>query len=236
MSRLTPRRTVVGYLAIAGAILVVWGAAEVAVREKETGSSEPSVSVVESPEAASPSTDLIEKLIQLPIGPSPYLREAFGQRWADVDRTGCDQRNESLAAAMTEISYRAGTNDCVVETGTFHDVYDGSSWPFSKTQDGGGIEIDHIVPLEHAWDMGASTWTEGEREQFANELGNLQATAGTYNSAKGSKSPHEWMPPDVAYHCTYLQRWSEIKVTWGLALEAAERDYLLNELTRCSAS
>ena len=218
------------------AVLGVLGAGQLSESVSDQSPISPSVSASSVP--SSPPSELMVQLSSLPTGPvaptETYQRAAFGQRWADVDRTGCDQRNEALAQAMTEISYRAGTRDCVVEAGTFHDVYDGTSWLFVKSQDGGGVEIDHIVPLAHAWEMGAASWTEGQRELFANELVNLQATAGTYNSSKGTKSPHEWMPADVAYQCTYVQRWSEIKVTWGLALEELERDYLLKELDRCS--
>lgn len=189
------------------------------------------------PSAQGAATELTNQLLQLPAGPiappAPYDRAEFGQRWADVDRSGCDQRNESLSSAMTEISYRAGTHDCVVETGTFHDAYDGTSWSFAKSEDGGGVQIDHVVPLAHAWEMGAGDWTEDEREVFANELINLQPTAGTYNGSKGSRGPLEWMPVDETYHCTYLRRWTQIKVTWELAVTDDERTFLSDSLMVC---
>lgn len=184
-------------------------------------------------------SELQEQVAQLPVGPltppMPYDREEFGQRWADVDRTGCDQRNESLALSMTEISYRAGTHDCVVASGTFHDVYDGATWTFTKSQDGGGVQIDHVVPLAHAWEMGAAAWTQEQRQTFANDLTNLQATAGTYNASKGSRTPLEWLPADTAYQCTYLQRWAQIKTTWNLAVTEPERSFLSDRLTTCGS-
>src|SRR3546814_5849449 len=50
-----------------------------------------------------------------------YQRDEFGQRWADIDRNGCDQRNDALAAALENVTTKPGTHDCVVLTGTLHD-------------------------------------------------------------------------------------------------------------------
>lgn len=197
----------------------------------------PSITLPALPTSAVEPTELTVQITDLPSGPittdTPYDRDLFGQSWADIDHTGCDQRNEALALAMTEISYRADTRECVVESGTFHDAYDGTSWPFVKSQDGGGVEIDHIVPLAHAWEMGAAAWSPEQREVFANDLINVQATAGTYNGSKGSRGPLEWMPADTTYHCTYLERWAQIKVDWDLAVTEDERTHLVTHLAAC---
>ncbi len=34
-----------------------------------------------------------------------------------------------------------------------------------------GLDIDHLVPLDEAWDCGASAWSAAEREAYANDLG-----------------------------------------------------------------
>lgn len=184
-------------------------------------------------------SELMTQLAALPTGPVPaadYDRDEFGQRWADVDRTGCDQRNEALAAAMTDVVFRVGTHDCVVESGIFYDVYDGSSWPFTKSEDGGGIQVDHVVPLSHAWAMGAAAWSAEQRVTFANELANLQPTANAYNQGKSDSGPTEWLPPNGDYQCEYLERWAQIKVTWSLAVADDERALLLDRLAGCPAS
>jgi hypothetical protein len=50
-----------------------------------------------------------------------YAREEFGQAWADVDHNGCDTRNDILARELAGVTYKPGTRDCVVATGTLAD-------------------------------------------------------------------------------------------------------------------
>ena len=45
-----------------------------------------------------------------PIG--GYDRDEFGQKWADVDRNGCDQRNDVLRRDMRNLHTKPGTNGC----------------------------------------------------------------------------------------------------------------------------
>jgi hypothetical protein len=50
-----------------------------------------------------------------------YTRDEFGPAWADTDRNGCDTRNDILARDMTNETFKQGTNNCVVMTGTLAD-------------------------------------------------------------------------------------------------------------------
>lgn len=75
----------------------------------------------------------------------------FGQRWSDdvdVDggHNGCDTRNDLLAAAMTDITYKPGTNRCVVLSGTMTDPYSQTVIEFRRPTSGqpASVEIDHI--------------------------------------------------------------------------------------------
>ena len=73
-----------------------------------------------------------------------YSREAFGQRWADIDRNGCATRNDVLKRDLTGSSFKAGTRDCKVMTGTLADPYTGQQLNFT-TVDADAIQIDHLV-------------------------------------------------------------------------------------------
>jgi len=46
-----------------------------------------------------------------------YRRDQFGPAWADVNRNGCDTRNDVLARDLTQVTFQAGTHHCVVESG-----------------------------------------------------------------------------------------------------------------------
>ena len=58
-----------------------------------------------------------------------YSRDEFVPAWADVDRNGCDTRNDILARDLIDETFRPGTNKCVVTTGLLTDkLPPGWSW------------------------------------------------------------------------------------------------------------
>jgi hypothetical protein len=61
-----------------------------------------------------------------------YTRDQFGQAWADVDRNGCDTRNDILKRDLTSTTYKAKTRNCVVLSGTLLDRYSGESINFVR--------------------------------------------------------------------------------------------------------
>lgn len=163
--------------------------------------------------------------------PVPYDRAAFGRRWADVDRNGCDQRNDALAAAMSQLQARPGTRGCVIESGMLHDAYTGQRAPFVKSSN--DVHIDHLVPLAHAWHAGAWQWEPARREQFANDLELLVPTAGAVNRAKSDSPVQDWQPPDPGARCAYADAWIEAKRRWGLSVTTDELEYLKQMSVTC---
>jgi hypothetical protein len=55
----------------------------------------------------------------------------FGQAWADVDRNGCDTRNDILKRDLTAITFTSSV-PCKVQTGTLADPYTGSVISFVR--------------------------------------------------------------------------------------------------------
>ena len=90
-----------------------------------------------SPPAAA-SGDAASALEKLPVkGRAPktgYDREQFGPAWSDVDRNGCDTRNDILKRDLAGETFKPGTHDCVVLTGTLSDPYTGKKITFSRGQ------------------------------------------------------------------------------------------------------
>ncbi|QWW19697.1 HNH endonuclease [Schaalia sp. 19OD2882] len=167
--------------------------------------------------------------------PAPaYQREAFGQRWADADRNGCDTRNDILGRDLARPRFKAGTNDCVVVSGTLAEPYTGAVVEFTR---GAGtsdmVQVDHVVALADAWRSGAWQWDAATRERFANDPENLLAVDGRANRDKGASSADEWMPPDAAFHCTYARTQIQVKHRWALSVTAAEREALASALLTC---
>ena len=156
----------------------------------------------------------------------------FGPAWADVDRNGCDQRNDVLHRDLTGVEVREGTQNCVVIAGVLDDPYTGETVPFEKA-DAGNVPIDHVVPLAAAWVQGAADWTTQERTAFANDLGNLMATTREQNSAKGDSTADEWVPPDPTYACSYATVVITVKDRYALSVTPAEADELEALLATC---
>src|ERR687889_2014458 len=82
-----------------------------------------------SPSSSNPeeAAAALARLETIPVkGRAPktgYSRDEFGPAWADVDRNGCDTRNDILARDLTDETVKAGTRDCVVLSGTLADPY-----------------------------------------------------------------------------------------------------------------
>ena len=156
----------------------------------------------------------------------------FGPAWADVDRNGCDQRNDVLHRDLTDVQVREGTQGCVVVGGVLDDPYTGAVLPFVKAE-AAEVPIDHVVPLAAAWVQGAAGWTPEQRALFANDLTNLIATTRAENSAKGDSTADEWVPPDPTYGCSYATMVVSVKASYALAVTPAEAAALEGLLATC---
>jgi hypothetical protein len=161
-----------------------------------------------------------------------YDRDLFGPAWADVDRNGCDTRNDILARDLTEESFRPGTRNCVVLTGTLIDPYTGRSIVFRK-EEAGAVQIDHVVSLSDAWQKGAQQWEPGRRLAFANDPLNLLAVDGPTNASKSDADAATWLPPNLSYRCPLVARQIAVKLGYGLAVTRSEHDAISRVLTSC---
>ncbi|MDP3208284.1 MAG: HNH endonuclease family protein, partial [Rhodoglobus sp.] len=133
-----------------------------------------------------------------------YDRDLFGQNGFDLDRNGCDTRNDILRRDLLDIVLKADTNGCKVLRGTLIDPYSGQAIDFiSGETTSFEVQIDHLVPLAWAWQNGASLWTIDRRTEFANDPENLLAVEGGLNQEKSASGPAEWLPPNRAFHCDY---------------------------------
>lgn len=163
-----------------------------------------------------------------------YSRDAFGAAWADVDRNGCDTRNDILARDLTDVTYKAGTKDCVVLTGTFADPYSGTTIAFERGEKTStAVQIDHVVALSDAWQKGAQGWDEAKRTAFANDPLNLWAADGPLNGQKSDGDTATWLPPNKDFRCEYVARQVGVKFTYGLWVTDAEQVAMASVLSTC---
>lgn len=165
-----------------------------------------------------------------------YDRDEFGPRWADVDRNGCDTRNDVLRRDLVATTTRPGTHGCVVLTGTLLDPYTGERIAFVRGQGTSqAVQIDHVVALADAWQKGAQGWDDETRERFANDPLNLLAVDGPTNASKGMGDAATWLPPARAARCAYVARQVAVKRSYGLWVTRAEQDAMRRVLSSCPA-
>ncbi|MFF2632232.1 DUF1524 domain-containing protein [Microbacterium sp. NPDC058021] len=160
-----------------------------------------------------------------------YDRDEFGQRWFDVDRNGCDTRNDILARDLTEATL-AGS--CKVVSGTLLDPFTGQTIPFVRGQDTSAeVQIDHVVALSDAWQKGAQQLTAEQRTAFANDPLNLLAVDGSANAQKGDGDAATWLPANTTFRCAYVARQVAVKAVYGLWVTQAEHDAIARVLQAC---
>jgi hypothetical protein len=213
-----------GRIALALALLLVAGCSQLGVI---VGGPQPS--------ASGPAATVLARLPVKGRAPTTgYEREQFGQRWRDIDRNGCDQRNDVLARDLTGPVFRPGTRNCVVLSGTLHDPYTGREIGFQRgptTSD--DVQIDHVVALSNSWQTGAQQLDGATRERLANDPLNLLATAGETNQSKGNGDAATWLPPARGFRCAYVARQVAVKARYALWVTAAERDAIATVLADC---
>jgi hypothetical protein len=196
------------------------------------------ISIPDSDAAESVPGVAVAVLETLPVkGRAPktgYSRDAFGQRWADVDRNGCDTRNDILKRDMTSIAYKAKTRNCVVLSGTLIDKYSGESINFVRGEVSSmEVQIDHVVALSNSWQTGAFKLSIAQRTALANDPLNLFAVKGRLNSQKSDGDAATWLPPLKSFRCAYVAQQIAVKAKYSLWVVPPEKAAMLAILSQC---
>ncbi|GBE66392.1 hypothetical protein MFM001_28540 [Mycobacterium sp. MFM001] len=191
-----------------------------------------------------PGVDVLAGIAVVParIHRYDYRRAAFGDAWTDDNdapggHNGCDTRDDILNRDLVDKTY-VSIKRCpdAVATGTLHDPYTNATVPFQRgARIGESVQIDHIVPLALAWDMGAYAWAFPERVRFANDPANLLAVAGKANEDKGDSQPALWMPPNTAFWCQYGMQFIAVLRGYALPMDQASVDVLRQAAATCPA-
>lgn len=156
---------------------------------------------------------------------------SFGTAWLDVDRNGCDTRNDILARDLTS---SVKSDSCRVLTGMLQGPYTGKTISFRwGTSTSALVQIDHVVALSNAWQTGAQQLTEAQRVSLANDPLNLLAVDGATNASKGDSDSATWLPPQKSYRCAYVARQISVKARYGLWVTAAEQGAMARVLATC---
>lgn len=146
------------------------------------------------------------------IASGDYNRSSW-PHWIDLDDDGQDTRAEILITHSKEqVRYADNLKRERVIIGLWHCPY--TNKYFSRASQ---LDIDHIVPLEHAYWHGAEHWSRSKKTAFANDPLNLLPVYLGANRSKGSKGIDEWLPAEnKSYMVKYILRWVQIKEKYDL--------------------
>ena len=159
-----------------------------------------------------------------------YSRAQF-PHWSDLDRNGCDARNDILKRDLTEVVFKVGTRDCKVLSGVLLDPFSNKVLTFTSVKS--AVDIDHVVALSNAWQTGAAFFDRNIRSQIANDPLNLLAVDAKLNRQKGDGDAATWLPPNKAFRCEYVSRQVSVKAKYALWVTPPEKEAILRVLSNC---
>jgi len=150
--------------------------------------------------------------------PYQYDRREYGS-WADQDGDCLSTRHEMLESMNTgQVAY--STNGCRVIGGRWLDPFSGQLY-YRANQ----VDIDHVVPVAWAHSRGGYAWSSGQKRAFYNDPANLLVVSSRLNRSKGAQDPGEWLPPNLAFRCEYVLRFTRVALKYQL-LNSNERGRL----------
>jgi hypothetical protein len=220
------KKLFIGLLTATSMFLVACSAGEPAnaVSPASSSTSQQSTSTAGSATAA-----LDELTVKGRAPKTGYSRNSFGSAWKDVDKNGCDTRNDILQRDLDE---KIMQNKCVVTSGVLYpDPYTGTNIIFTRGKS--QIDIDHVVALSDAWQKGAFAWDQPKREAFANDPLNLLAVQARANRQKGDADAATWLPSNKSYRCDYVARQIAVKQKYDVWVTQAEKDAMQRVLNSC---
>lgn len=169
---------------------------------------------------------------------SDYQRSAFGSAWADATdahggNNACDTRNDILRRDLDEVVTTTGPRcAATVTAGRLRSPYSGRILVFRRSR-AAAVQVDHIVPLSYAWDMGAHAWSSTMRLRFANDPANLVAVDEKSNQDKRDLEPARWMPPARPFHCQYARQFVAVLAAYPILLDEPSARTLHAALRTC---
>ncbi|MHA6670234.1 HNH endonuclease family protein [Homoserinimonas sp. A447] len=198
---------------------------------------EPVASPTTQPAASGGDSTALALLATLPVkGKSPMTGHdrtgMFGSAWLDVDRNGCDTRND---IRQRDFASTVRSGPCKVTSGVLVSPYTGETINFVRGNETSmAVQIDHVVALANAWQTGAQQLSQDQRIAFANDPMNLFAVDGASNSQKGAGDTATWLPKSKSFRCTYVSHQVSVKAAYGLWVTKAEHEAMTRVLSSCA--
>lgn len=145
-----------------------------------------------------------------------YQRSEW-HHWNDLDKN-CRNTRQEILHSRSDTPVKFNKKGCTVVSGRWKDYYYPEVHTSSRE-----VDIDHLIPLKHAHDIGGDKWPLELKEKFANDPENLVITYKKYNRIKGAKRIDQWLPVHQEYACKYIHHWIKIKKKYALPFTEGEK-------------
>ena len=163
-------------------------------------------------------------ILHLAIVSPDYSRKTW-KHWTDEDGDCMNTRHEVLFRDSAEGTAKFSEDGCKIVGGLWVGPYSGEILNNPKQ-----VQIDHIIALKEAHVAGGSRWYPEKKKEFANDMDNLLATAGSTNQKKSAQPESRWLPSERSYLPTYFKKRLEIRTKYGLTMEAKECQAMLDQI------
>lgn len=148
----------------------------------------------------------------------------------DEDFDGdCQQTRTEILVATSRAPVRyTNPRNCEVRTGEWLDEYTGKLFTVAAQ-----IDLDHIVPLRYAHNVGGDRWPPNKKVAFANDPMNLLLSERSEIRKKGDKGPSQYLPREE-YQCDYARQWEAIAEKYEIRLVNRDKNKIASILKDCS--
>lgn len=173
--------------------------------------------------------ELLAVIAALPVKSeeSVNYKRSEWRHWSDLDKNGCDSREDLLVASGVNV--KTDPKTCKVLSGSWTEVYSNTT-----TTDSSSLDVDHVVPLAWAARNGGNIWLADKKEQFANDPVNLVLASASENRSKSDKGPADYLPPNTAFQCEYAKRFVTVLVNYELTIPQPDKAKLTEVVkSRC---
>lgn len=151
---------------------------------------------------------------------------------------GCGSVDAAVARDASTLTYRLGS-DCAVASAAGYDPYTlepATGLPAPVTFDAASGQAPptvHIITPRAAWDAGASSWDEAQRQRFAVDTDNLLTVSAPTATSKADKVADGWMPANRGAWCDYSVRVVHVAERYRLDLPSETLARLNLGLSTC---
>jgi hypothetical protein len=151
----------------------------------------------------------------LNLAHAKYIRKEWAYGKDEVKN--CLYTRAEILKYRSQVHATLNKKGCTILRGKWDDYYYPETHILAKN-----VEIDHLVPLKHAYETGAASWSSQQKKKFANDPLNLAITNKKYNRVKSDKGIDRWLPLHKEYACKYINDWIKIKNLYKLQFTDAE--------------